>query len=79
MLLAILSFAGTCILFFGYDSAVMSQVNINRDYLQRMNLNHGTNSDAARVGGLVSFWFAGFFIGRHSQILDKPQIYGAWL
>ncbi|QKX64675.1 uncharacterized protein TRUGW13939_11851 [Talaromyces rugulosus] len=63
MLLAILSFAGTCILFFGYDSAVMSQVNINPDYLQRMNINHGTNSDAARVGGLVSFWFAGFFIG----------------
>lgn len=79
MLLAILSFAGTCILFFGYDSAVMAQVNINPDYLQRMNINHGTTGDAARVGGLVSLWFAGFFIGRHSQILDKPQIYGAWL
>jgi hypothetical protein len=78
MLLAILAFAGTCILFFGYDSAVMAQVNINPDYLQRMNINHGTNGDAARVGGLVSLWFAGFFIGRHAPIYNNPQIY-TWL
>lgn len=61
------SFEGTCILFFGYDSAVMSQVNTNPDYIEHMNINRGTNGDAARVGGLVTFWFAGFFIGKQNK------------
>jgi hypothetical protein len=63
MLSAILALAGGCVLFFGYDAAVMSLANINPDYLKHMDSDHGTNDDAARVGGLVSIWFAGFLIG----------------
>ncbi len=68
LLSAILALAGLCILFFGYDAAVMSLVNINPDYLGKMDSNHGTNNDAARVGGLVSFWFLGFLVGKYSPI-----------
>ncbi len=64
MLMAILGLAGLCILFFGYDAAVMSQVNINSDYLKYMRSDSGSNEDAARIGGLVSFWFAGFLVGK---------------
>lgn len=63
MAAAILGLAGTCILFFGYDAAVMSLVNINQDYLEHMDSANGTENDAARVGGIVSFWFLGFLIG----------------
>jgi hypothetical protein len=63
MVASVLALAGTCLLFFGYDAAVMSLVNINPDYLQHMNSASGTENDAARVGGVVSFWFLGFLIG----------------
>ena len=66
MAFAILSLGGCAILFFGYDASVMSQVNINPDCLSTMGLDHGTNEDAARVGGLVSSWFAGFLISKLS-------------
>ncbi|KAK9235610.1 general substrate transporter [Lipomyces kononenkoae] len=60
---AIFAFAGCAITFFGYDVAVMSQVNNNPDYQQRMGVSGGTNRDAAAIGGLVSLWFGGFAIG----------------
>lgn len=63
MVACILLLAGTCLFFFGYDAAVMSLVNINPDYLERMNSAGGTERDAARIGGIVSFWFLGFLIG----------------
>lgn len=63
MISCILVLAGTCILFFGYDAAVMSLVNVNPDYLRHMDAADGTNNDAARVGGIVSFWFLGFLVG----------------
>ncbi|OQU97516.1 hypothetical protein CLAIMM_03441 [Cladophialophora immunda] len=63
MVACILGLAGTCLLFFGYDAAVMSLVNINPDYLEHMDSAGGTDRDAARVGGIVSFWFLGFLLG----------------
>jgi hypothetical protein len=63
MVFAIYAFAGCAIMFFGYDTAVMSQVNTNDDYLRVMGLYGGTNRDAAGIGGMVSLWFAGFAIG----------------
>jgi len=63
MVSSILALAGTCLLFFGYDAAVMSLVNINPDYLKHMDSASGSDRDAARVGGIVSFWFLGFLIG----------------
>lgn len=63
MTYAIFLFAGCAILFFGYDTAVMSQVNNNMDYQQRMGVASGTGRDAAAIGGLVSLWFGGFAIG----------------
>ncbi|KAK9489788.1 general substrate transporter [Lipomyces doorenjongii] len=60
---AIFAFAGCAITFFGYDTAVMSQVNNNSDYQQQMGVAGGTNRDAAAIGGLVSLWFGGFAIG----------------
>ncbi|KAK9244584.1 general substrate transporter [Lipomyces tetrasporus] len=60
---AIFAFAGCAITFFGYDTAVMSQVNNNPDYQQQMGVSGGTNRDAAALGGLVSLWFGGFAIG----------------
>ncbi|KAJ5088889.1 hypothetical protein N7456_012505 [Penicillium angulare] len=51
------------ILFFGYDTAVMSQVNDNDDYLNTMGVAGGSDRDAAAIGGLVSLWFGGFAIG----------------
>lgn len=63
MTYAIFLFAGCAILFFGYDTAVMSQVNNNEDYMQRMGVAGGSDRDAAAIGGLVSLWFGGFAIG----------------
>jgi hypothetical protein len=60
---AIFAFAGCAITFFGYDTAVMSQVNNNLDYERKMGVSGGTNRDAAAIGGLVSLWFGGFAIG----------------
>ena len=63
MTYAIFLFSGCAILFFGYDTAVMSQVNDNEDYLRRMGISSGSDRDAAAIGGLVSLWFGGFAIG----------------
>lgn len=63
MTYAIFAFAGCAITFFGYDTAVMSQVNINENYLQRMGIAGGTGRDAAALGGMVSLWFGGFAVG----------------
>ncbi|KAJ5948368.1 low-affinity glucose transporter HXT3 [Penicillium verhagenii] len=63
MTYAIFLFSGCAILFFGYDTAVMSQVNDNNDYLQMMGIAGGNGRDAAAVGGLVSLWFGGFALG----------------
>lgn len=60
---AIFGFAGCAITFFGYDTAVMSQVNNNQNYMQQMGVAGGTGRDAAAIGGLVSLWFGGFAIG----------------
>ncbi|EGD91007.2 uncharacterized protein TERG_07230 [Trichophyton rubrum CBS 118892] len=62
MVYAIYAYAGCAIMFFGYDTAVMSQVNINPDYLRTMGVAGGTDRDAAAIGGLVSLWFGGFAI-----------------
>lgn len=63
MTYAIFLLAGCAILFFGYDTAVMSQVNNNENYMHRMGVASGTARDAAAIGGLVSLWFGGFAIG----------------
>lgn len=63
MTYAIFLFSGCAILFFGYDTVVMSQVNNNKDYMQRMGVASGSDRDAAAIGGLVSLWFGGFAIG----------------
>jgi len=63
MMYAVLSLAGTAILFFGYDASVMSQVNTNKNYLRHMGAAAGTNRDAAAIGGIVSIWYGGFAIG----------------
>ncbi|KAL1961541.1 hypothetical protein VTN77DRAFT_1628 [Rasamsonia byssochlamydoides] len=63
MTYAIFAFAGCAITFFGYDTAVMSQVNNNPDYQLRMGVASGSARDAAAIGGLVSLWFGGFAIG----------------
>lgn len=67
MTYAIFAFAGCAITFFGYDTAVMSQVNTNADYLHRMGMAGGTGRDAAAIGGMVSLWFGGFAIGMSSS------------
>ncbi|CAN6668378.1 high-affinity hexose transporter Hxt6p [Trichomonascus vanleenenianus] len=59
----ILALSGCCIMFFGYDASVMSLVNSNPDYLRLMGTNHGTDRDAAAIGGIISVWFLGFAIG----------------
>ncbi|OAA60602.1 low-affinity glucose transporter HXT3 [Niveomyces insectorum RCEF 264] len=63
MVNATLLLAGLAIMFFGYDSSVMSQVNTNEDYLRHMGTDSGSGRDAAAIGGLVSLWFGGFLIG----------------
>lgn len=64
MAYAIYLFAGCGILFFGYDTSVMSQVNNNADYQKVMGVAGGSGRDAAAIGGLVSLWFGGFGIGK---------------
>jgi hypothetical protein len=77
------SYAGSAILFFGYDAGVMALVYTNPDYLRHVGLYNGTGTDAAAVGGLVSLWFGGFSVGMcpclvHilfiSNILINPSI-----
>ncbi|KAJ5524008.1 hypothetical protein N7494_010658 [Penicillium frequentans] len=63
MINAILLLAGTSIMFFGYDSSCMSQVDTNANYLRYMGTDSGSARDSAAVGGLVSLWFGGFGIG----------------
>ncbi|OJJ45852.1 hypothetical protein ASPZODRAFT_98807 [Penicilliopsis zonata CBS 506.65] len=63
MVNAILLLAGIAIMFFGYDSSCMSQINTNANYLTLMGLDSGSARDSAAVGGLVSLWFGGFGIG----------------
>lgn len=67
MVNAILLLAGVSIMFFGYDASVMSQVNINANYLNVMGLDGGTSRDAAAIGGVVSVWYGGFLIGMTSD------------
>ena len=74
MMYAVLALAGCCIMFFGYDASVMSQVNTNPDYLRRMGAGSGSDRDAAAVGGLVSVWFGGFAIGQLSPTSPLPLI-----
>ncbi len=63
MVFAIFAFSGCAIMFFGYDTAVMSQVNTNSNYLETMGLAGGTGRDNAGIGGMVSLWFGGFALG----------------
>ena len=65
MVWAIFALSGCAIMFFGYDTAVMSQVNTNADYLRTMGLYGGSDRDAAGIGGMVSLWFGGFGIGKY--------------
>ncbi|KAJ5948081.1 hypothetical protein N7466_001096 [Penicillium verhagenii] len=53
MINAILLLAGTSIMFFGYDSSCMSQVDTNSDYLRYMGTDSGSARDSAAVGGLL--------------------------
>jgi hypothetical protein len=64
MIAAVLSFAGAGLMFYGYDQACMSEVNINPDYLRVMNADPATNTGEGRLGGLVSFWFLGCLVGK---------------
>lgn len=64
MVWAIFALSGCAIMFFGYDTAVMSQVNTNADYLRTMGLSGGSDRDAAGIGGMVSLWFGGFAVGK---------------
>jgi hypothetical protein len=70
MLFAIYAFSGCAIMFFGYDTAVMSQVNINNDYLKTMGLYGGTGRDNAALGGMVSLWFGGFAVGEWLHVVS---------
>ncbi|KAI1288685.1 low-affinity glucose transporter HXT3 [Xylaria venustula] len=63
MIYAVMFLAGAGILFFGYDAAVMSQVNTNENYIKLMGADGGTTADSALNGGIVSVWFGGFAIG----------------
>lgn len=73
---AIFAFAGCAITFFGYDTAVMSQVNTNENYLLRMGVASGSDRDAAAIGGLVSLWFGGFAIGIVHAFLSSLRSHG---
>jgi hypothetical protein len=64
---AIFAFAGFAIMFFGYDNALMSQVNNNPNYLGLLGFLGGSGRDAAGVGGMVSLWYAGFAIGTQAS------------
>ncbi|KII91995.1 hypothetical protein PLICRDRAFT_102899 [Plicaturopsis crispa FD-325 SS-3] len=57
--------AGLAILFYGYDQGVMSQVNLNQDYLTRMGIypTEGNPRNLAALGGIVSVYYGGSLIG----------------
>jgi hypothetical protein len=63
MCYAIFAFAGCALLFFGYDTSVMSQVNNNKNYQNVIGVAGGTGRDDAAIGGMVSLWFGGFAVG----------------
>lgn len=71
MINSILLLAGISIMFFGYDSSCMSQVNTNSDYLRLMGTNSGSARDSAAVGGLVTLWFAGFGVGTTNLVFNS--------
>lgn len=50
MITMIFLLSGISIMFFGWDSGAMSQINQNPDYLRIMGIDQGTNRDAAAVG-----------------------------
>jgi hypothetical protein len=50
MVNAILLLAGVSIMFFGYDSSCMSQVDTNSDYLRLMGTDSSSARDSAAVG-----------------------------
>ncbi|KAG1799908.1 uncharacterized protein HD556DRAFT_1230903 [Suillus plorans] len=57
--------AGLAILFYGYDQGVMSQVNLNEDYLKTMGIypTTGNSHNLAALGGIVSVYYGGSLIG----------------
>ncbi|KAH7925932.1 hypothetical protein BV22DRAFT_1033432 [Leucogyrophana mollusca] len=57
--------AGLAILFYGYDQGVMSQVNLNENYLQLMGIypTTGNSRNLAALGGIVSVYYGGSLIG----------------
>ncbi|KEF62524.1 uncharacterized protein A1O9_00497 [Exophiala aquamarina CBS 119918] len=75
MLMAILCLAGLCTLFFGYDFAVMPRANINPDYCKYMQSDSDSHEAAARIGSFVSFWFAGFLVGKPTALRSWPSLY----
>lgn len=75
MVNAVLLLAGVSIMFFGYDSSCMSQVDTNSDYLRLMGTNSGSARDSAAVGGLVSLWFGGFGIGKELSIIFVSMVH----
>ncbi|KAI9756833.1 MAG: hypothetical protein M1835_000695 [Candelina submexicana] len=62
---AINLFAGVAIMFYGYDQGVMSQVNLNPDYLMHMGIypTKGSSKNVAALGGIVAVYYGGTFIG----------------
>ena len=65
MYTAINLFAGVAIMFYGYDQGVMSQVNLNEDYWNKMGINpiKGNQRNVAAEGGIVSVYYGGTLIG----------------
>ena len=65
MYTAINLFAGIAIMFYGYDQGVMSQVNLNEDYWNRMGINPvtGNKRNTAALGGIVAVYYGGTLIG----------------
>ncbi|KAG2356359.1 general substrate transporter [Suillus spraguei] len=57
--------AGLAILFYGYDQGVMSQVNLNEDYLKLMGIypTTGNSRNLAALGGIVSVYYGGSLMG----------------
>ena len=65
MYTAINLFAGVAIMFYGYDQGVMSQVNLNEDYWNKMGINPVKNNkrNTAAEGGIVAVYYGGTLIG----------------
>ncbi|KAG2358946.1 general substrate transporter [Suillus spraguei] len=57
--------AGLAVLFYGYDQGVMSQVNLNEDYLKLMGIypTTGNSRNLAALGGIVSVYYGGSLMG----------------